>query len=101
MNLATKVTDHDFEASLCGVLAFSDNAEFRKLLEQMKQSQADRWVLDLAGLSSVDSAGLGMFILAMELSKTRNASLVLRAPTGHVKNLIELSNMDQLIKVEA
>jgi len=101
MNVKTEQNATAFIASLSGNLAFSDNPAFRKLLEEMNESDAKRWVLDLSNLASVDSAGLGMFIVAMEYSKKASASLVLRSPNGHVKNLIELSNMDQLIQVEA
>jgi HptB-dependent secretion and biofilm anti anti-sigma factor len=48
----------------------------------------------------VDSAGLGMFIIAAETAKKAGLSLTLRSPSGHVRKLIELSKMDKLLSIE-
>lgn len=100
MNIQTSVTDATFEARLSDRLSFADNGAFRKLLDDMQASPASRWVLDVSGLSAVDSAGLGMFIIAMETAKKAGRSLALRSPSQHVRKLIELSKMDRLIPVE-
>ena len=101
MHVKTSVTDSVFEAHLSDRLSFSDNAAFRSLLQEMLSSKAHTWVLNLANLKAVDSAGLGMFIIALETAKKAGLSLTLKSPSGHVKNLIELSKMDKLITVEA
>ncbi len=100
MQVTTHVDGDTFEARLSDRLSFSDNGAFRKLLDEMLASNTRHWVFDVANLAAVDSAGLGMFIIAMETAKKAGQSLVLRSPTGHVKNLIELSKMDKLITVE-
>jgi HptB-dependent secretion and biofilm anti anti-sigma factor len=100
MHVKVTVTDTVYEAQLSDRLSFSDNSAFRKLLNDMLASKARHWVLDLSTLVSVDSAGLGMFIIALDAAKKAGLSLTLRSPTGHVKNLIELSKMDKLITVE-
>lgn len=101
MLVRTSVNDNLFQARLSERLSFADNGVFRKLLDEMVTSKTLHWVLDLSGLSSVDSAGLGMFIIAMDGAKKAGASLVLRSPSEHVRKLIELSKMDKLIRVEA
>lgn len=100
MLVKTSIKDTVFEAHLSERLSFADNGIFRKLLEEMLASKTRHWILNVSGLSSVDSAGLGMFIIAMENAKKAGLSLVLRSPTEHVRKLIELSKMDKLIRVE-
>lgn len=100
MQVKTTVTDAVFEAHLSDRLSFSDNSAFRKLLNDMLASKARRWIIDLSALVSVDSAGLGMFIIAQDAAKKAGLPLTLRSPSGHVKNLIQLSKMDKLISVE-
>ena len=100
MQSSTIISDTTFEARLSDRLSFADNGNFRKLLDDMIASKRRQCVLNLAGLSSVDSAGLGMFIIAAETAKKAGLSIVLRAPTGHVRKLIELSKIDKLIPVE-
>jgi HptB-dependent secretion and biofilm anti anti-sigma factor len=100
MHAETIVTDTTFEARLSDRLSFSDNGAFRKLLEDMRASKTRHWVLNLSALASVDSAGLGMFIVAAETAKKSGMSLTLRSPAGHVRRLIELSKIDKLMPVE-
>jgi anti-anti-sigma factor len=100
MLVKTSIKDNVFQARLSERLSFGDNGVFRRLLEEMLAAKTAHWVLDVSGLSSVDSAGLGMFIIAMENAKKAGASLVLKAPNEHVRKLIELSKMDKLIRVE-
>lgn len=100
MLVKTSIKDTVFEAHLSERLSFADNGIFRKLLDEMLASKTRHWILNVSGLSSVDSAGLGMFIIAMENAKKAGLSLVLRSPTEHVRKLIELSKMDKLIRVE-
>jgi anti-anti-sigma factor len=101
MLVRTSIKDAVFEARLSERLSFADIGIFRKLLDEMVTSKTTRWVLEASGLSSVDSAGLGMFIIAMERAKKAEASLILRSPSEHVRKLIELSKMDKLIRVES
>ena len=100
MLVKTSIKDTVFEAHLSERLSFADNGIFKKLLDEMLASKTRHWILNVSGLSSVDSAGLGMFIIAMENAKKAGLSLVLRSPTEHVRKLIELSKMDKLIRVE-
>lgn len=100
MQARTTITDDVFEVHLSERLSFSDNSAFRKLLQDMQASKTRHWILNLSGLLAVDSAGLGMFIIALETAKNAGLRLTLKSPSGHVKNLIELSKMDKLIPVE-
>jgi anti-anti-sigma factor len=100
MLVTTSIKETVFEARLAERLSFADNGIFRKLLDEMLASKARHWVFEVSRLSSVDSAGLGMFIIAMEAAKKAGLTLVLRSPTEHVRKLIELSKMDKLIRVE-
>lgn len=100
MRVSTSVRNDVFEASLSDRLSFSDNSAFRKLLDDMLASKTRRWVLDVGNLSAVDSAGLGMFIIAQDTAKKAGLTLTLRNPNEYVRNLIELSKMDKLIQIE-
>src|SRR5262245_29524116 len=100
MQAETIISDSTFEARLRDRLSFADNATFRKLLDDMIASKKRQWVLNLSGLASVDSAGLGMFIIAAETAKKEGLSITLKQPLGHVRKLIELSKIDKLMPVE-
>jgi HptB-dependent secretion and biofilm anti anti-sigma factor len=100
MHAQTTLSDNTFEARLTDRLSFADNSAFRKLLDDAVASKRRNMILNLEGLTSVDSAGLGMFIIAAETAKKAGLSLTLRSPSGHVRKLIELSKMDKLLSIE-
>jgi|SRR5688572_24445495 HptB-dependent secretion and biofilm anti anti-sigma factor len=100
MDVTRLVTETVFEARLSNSLTFSDNGSFRKLLDEMVASTKTSWVIDLSNLVTVDSAGLGMFIIAQETARKSGRALALRSPAGHVKHLLYLAKMDKLIDIQ-
>jgi anti-anti-sigma factor len=57
-------------------------------------------VIDLKDLDWIDSAGLGMLLLARETAAKNNLQLVLRAPQGDVKSLLKLGRFETLFDVQ-
>lgn len=100
MRLDTYLSKERFEAELKDRLTSSDLGEFRELLAQMRESGRKSVVLDLSELSWIDSAGLGMLILAKETAEKAELDLVLRSPKGHVKSLLELGRFDKIFTIE-
>ena len=101
MRLETCLSDNRFEAGLSDKLTSSDLSNFRALLSQIRQSACKAIVLDLSNLNWIDSAGLGMLILAKELAEKEEMDLVLRSPKGHVKSLLELGRFEKIFNIEA
>ncbi len=100
MRLETYKSNNRFEAEISDKLTSSDLSEFRELLSGIKQSTCKAIVLDLSKLEWIDSAGLGMLILAKELAEKEELELVLRSPRGHVKSLLELGRFEKIFNIE-
>jgi anti-anti-sigma factor len=100
MRLETYLSHERFEAGISDKLTSSDLSNFRALLSEIKQSSRKVVVLDLSNLNWIDSAGLGMLILAKELAEKEELDLVLRSPRGHVKSLLELGRFDKIFNIE-
>lgn len=101
MQIATNNAGSGFEAKLSDRMTFSDNPVFRRLLDEINAAQPSRCVFDLSELVAIDSAGLGMLIIAIEAAKTGGWVLVFQGAQGHVKQLLQLSRIDRLVAVEA
>ena len=56
-------------------------------------------MLDLANLNWIDSAGLGMLLLARDAAHKNDLKLVLRSPRGDVKSMLELGRFDTIFDV--
>jgi anti-sigma B factor antagonist len=61
--------------------------------------QARKLVLDLSGVSSIDSAGIGELALLQSWAQGQNVSLKCAAPTPLVSSLLDLTNLDSVLEV--
>ena len=100
MRLETYKSNNKFEAEISDKLTSSDLSNFRELLSEIKQSTCKVIVLDLDNLEWIDSAGLGMLILAKELAEKEELELVLRSPRGHVKSPLELGRFEKISNIQ-
>jgi anti-anti-sigma factor len=101
MRLQTYRSNDKFEAEISDKLTSSDLSNFRELLSEIKQSTCKAIVLDLGNLDWIDSAGLGMLILAKELAQKEEMELIVRSPRGHVKSLLELGRFERIFNIQA
>lgn len=100
MNINTHRQGDHYVAKLSGKMAFSDNSAFRSLLDNIGESGAKSAVFDLSDLASIDSAGLGMFIIAADAAKKGGWGLRLKSPSGQVKQLIGLAKFGNLVAID-
>lgn len=97
MRMTTTIIGGTFEAKLAERMNFADHKTFRSMLQEVTTSGASTCVLDISELSAIDSAGLGMFIIAIEAAKTNGWSLLLKGANGQVKQLLQLAKFDKLL----
>jgi HptB-dependent secretion and biofilm anti anti-sigma factor len=101
MRVETTVNADVFEAKLIDQMMFSDHRAFRALLKEISQSGAKKCVFNLSGLTSIDSSGLGMFMVALDEAKKGRWTLTIKSPQGHVRSLLVLGRFDKLLNIEA
>jgi HptB-dependent secretion and biofilm anti anti-sigma factor len=89
-----------FTAAIVDRMTFADHANFRTLLDQVNKAKVQKCVFDLSRLAAVDSAGLGMFMIALNEGKKNGWSLTIKAPQGQVFKLMELAKFDKLLTIE-
>ena len=85
---------------LRGRLTFNDHAKLRALIREMLQNKARRQVLDLSTLEFVDSAGIGMLLIAREEMANADKQLILRAAAGQVKRVLTVAQLNKIVTIE-
>ncbi len=85
---------------LRGRLTFNDHAKLRALIREMLQNKAKRQVLDLSTLEFVDSAGIGMLLIAREEMANADKQLILRAAAGQVKRVLTVAQLNKIVTIE-
>jgi HptB-dependent secretion and biofilm anti anti-sigma factor len=101
MRVEKTVNGGVFEAKLIDQMMFSDHRAFRDLLKEISQSGAKKCVFNLSGLTSIDSSGLGMFMVALDEARKGHWTLTIKSPQGHVRSLLVLGRFDKLLSIEA
>ena len=97
-----RITQNDgaLTVKLSDELTFDDHGIFRELLEQISSSGSTRCVLDLIDLNAIDSAGLGMLMIAFEASEKEHWEFVVSRPRGQVKRMLEITEFEKIMTIE-
>lgn len=80
-----------------GDITFSENVSFRQLLKDIAEQPVNRCEFDLSGVDMVDSAGLGMFLIAREQADTAGWKLAVTGAQGHVASMLKLTKLADLL----
>ena len=100
MDYQTKTEGGINEIILSGRFTFSDHGTFRTMIGEMTSSAAQKHVIDLSAIEFIDSAGLGMLLLARDEGKRKNLDVVLRGPQGQVRRMLEVARFDTMFTIE-
>lgn len=88
------------EVDMKGQLTFKANDDFRAIIEGFERDGVTECVLNLGGLDFIDSAGLGLLVLANNAANRASARLMIRHPRGQVRDMIEISEFHTIIPCE-
>lgn len=105
MDYQIDIQNDIFEVRLCDKITFSDLEGFREMVKSMIESESEKNVFDLSDVEFIDSAGLGMLLLArdeiLKRDKISKASshLILKSPHGQVKRMFSVARFEQMFDV--
>ncbi|MCC6671588.1 MAG: STAS domain-containing protein [Planctomycetes bacterium] len=73
-----------------------------RLLDEIQHGlkHASRAVVDLAGVSYIDSSGIAVLVQGLKSAMKRGKEFVLRAPSAQVAAVLKLAQLQQLFKIE-
>jgi anti-anti-sigma factor len=100
MEYAIDIKDQEAQVRLSGRLTFNDHAKLRTLIKEMQQNVVKRQILDLASLEFVDSAGIGMLLIAREELANCDKQFILRRAGGQVKRVLTVAQLGKLMTIE-
>jgi len=83
--------------SFDGDITFSENVTFRAMLKEVGGKSLTSCVFDLSNVGLVDSAGLGMFLIAKEHADNGGFKLTVRGAQGHVASMLKLTKLSDLL----
>jgi len=84
-----------------GRIVYRDEAAALSRLVGEVLQHTDKLVLDLSGVSSMDSAGIGELALLQTWAQERGAELKCAGPNEVVQVLLSLTNLDSVLEVHS
>ena len=101
MTISTQATsDQSLLVQLHGHLDAESNLVFKRKLQEISQQPYDCWIIDLANVDFLDSAGLGALINGLALAKAGQTRFILRNPHPSVKMVLEIARLDELFEIQ-
>ncbi|WP_162938085.1 STAS domain-containing protein [Kiloniella sp. EL199] len=100
MDYSTTQNGNTVSISFRGEFGFSDNPKTQQIIKDVKESSCSGYSIDLSGLESIDSAGLGMLLLINDAAEEGGKNLELCSPTGQVRKMLEISKFSEIISIK-
>ena len=82
-----------------GRLNTASTPELHDQLRGAVRDGGSRLVLDLSGVTYVDSMALSVFVSALKLARKEGGNLVLLRPTPPVRSLLEVTRLDRIFHI--
>ncbi len=99
MNYETVQNGPTCEVSFRGKLTFADNAGIKTLIKQVEKIDCHLCVLNVAGLQTIDSAGLGMLLLINDALVAVGKQMEVSGAAGQVLKMFEISKFSEMITI--
>ena len=92
MNIVKHEQNGVLQITFKGKFTFQAHEAFREILDQIEQPEITRVAIDLRGVEFIDSAAMGMLLLARDETNKQHKSLVLEGAEGQVKKMFDMAN---------
>jgi anti-anti-sigma factor len=99
VNYKVDAAGEEIHVELTGRLTFADYGSFKELTELFVEHELKNCLLNLSNLEFIDSAGLGMLLIARDKMRMKDGDVTLKGAQGQVKKMLDLGHFDSLFKV--
>jgi len=82
-----------------GRIVYRDEAAALSRLVAEILQQGKKLVIDLSGVSSMDSAGIGELALFQTWAQARGLDFKCAGPNSLIRNLLDLTNLDSVLEI--
>jgi anti-sigma B factor antagonist len=85
--------------SLAGEVDVDNVSEVRRCLDEAVETHGPRLVVDLTGLTFIDTTGLGVLVRQLAMLRERNGTMALVVPDGQVLRRLRRTNLAPLFPI--
>ncbi len=100
MNYKTLNIKDGKEIVVSGSFTFRDHDTFFEIVSLIKSAQDKKIVFNMGECDFIDSAALGMFVIAHDEASSKGVALSIKGVKGKVKDVMYAARFDSLYKFE-
>lgn len=99
MEITKQLRQGTLDVTLSGKFTFKDHPEFREILQQIAEKDVQKVVMHMQRVEFVDSAALGMLLLALDETEKHKKQLVISGATGQVKKMFDMARFNTMFSM--
>ena len=80
------------------VMLGDESAKIESLVQQLLQEGRSRVVFDLAGVTHIDSTGIGRFISCLNKTRMAGGSMLMANASGQVRDAFRVTRLDTVFQ---
>lgn len=92
-------TGSTLRAAISGRFTFADVAPFKELVSHIREARGRRFVIDLSGVEFIDSAAMGMLLMARDTANAEAVPLALLNAQGQVLRILQVAKFETLFQM--
>jgi len=100
MDYIENISGDSARVALKGKFTFNDHDKFRGVIDMVKENGLRMLALDFDGVEFIDSAGLGMLLVAREEGKKHGTDVVLCNAKGQAEKMFRVSKFETLFNMQ-
>lgn len=100
MQIIKRANHKTVDIDLSGKFTFRDHEAFKDVLATIAAEASSQVVLHMHALQFVDSAGLGMLLLAHDEAAKHNRKITITGIQGQVKKMFDMTRLDRMFAVQ-
>lgn len=100
MDISMKRSETELLVECEGRFTFADHQLFKDVLHELMTEAPAHLVFDLNNIEFVDSAGMGMWLVANEECVKKGTKIILRGIRGQVEKMVRIAKFAEFMTIE-
>jgi stage II sporulation protein AA (anti-sigma F factor antagonist) len=89
-------TGDEFILHMQGKFTHRDYADFLAVVDRMVEARTQHFIFDMDHLDFIDSAGIGMMLMILDIGQRHAVEVIVRNTHGPVQAVIRNAHLDEL-----
>ena len=99
LSITSKINKKTALLAITGEVDMFSSPEARKEIANLVKKKVERIVVDLTGVSYMDSSGVATLIEGLQMCHKYNGTLVVAGLRQNVREVFELTKLDKIFKI--